>query len=157
VLIRRRKKGSSRNWLLAPLPGVDLQIWPPRDDTVGVKAKNAILRSMPSSPRCTNGGKVTGATHPSSSSLQDEGLQRSLSITRPHPIWWPTWDSAHCNRPCTEKRVTGPICNSFSVMTICNPPLWEYSGGGLGAQGYKCPYIGTLDTRAPINTPVQCP
>jgi hypothetical protein len=24
---------SSRNWLLAPLPGVDLQIWPPRDDT----------------------------------------------------------------------------------------------------------------------------
>jgi hypothetical protein len=24
---------SSRNWLLAPLPGVDLQIWPPRDGT----------------------------------------------------------------------------------------------------------------------------
>jgi hypothetical protein len=25
-------KGSSRNWLLAPLSGIDLQIWPPRDD-----------------------------------------------------------------------------------------------------------------------------
>jgi hypothetical protein len=24
---------SSRKWLLAPLSGVDLQIWPPRDDT----------------------------------------------------------------------------------------------------------------------------
>jgi hypothetical protein len=33
VLIRRRGKRSSRNWLLAPLPSVDLQIWPPRDGT----------------------------------------------------------------------------------------------------------------------------
>jgi hypothetical protein len=33
VLIRRRGKESSRNWLLAPPPGVDLQIWPPRDGT----------------------------------------------------------------------------------------------------------------------------
>jgi hypothetical protein len=32
-------------------------------------------------------------------------------------------DSAHCNRPRTEKCVMGPICNSFSVMTVCNPPL----------------------------------
>jgi hypothetical protein len=29
----RRKAESSRNWLLAPPPGVDLQIWPPRDGT----------------------------------------------------------------------------------------------------------------------------
>jgi hypothetical protein len=100
---------------------------------------------------------MTGATHPSSSSLQDEGLRRSLSILRPHPTWRPTWDSAYCNRPRTEKRVTGLICNSFSVMTVCNPPLWEYSGDSPGAQGHKRPYIRTLDTRAPINTPVQCP
>jgi hypothetical protein len=33
VLIQRRGKGSSRNWLLAPLPGVDLQIWLPQDGT----------------------------------------------------------------------------------------------------------------------------
>jgi hypothetical protein len=33
-LLNRRKGGeSSRNWLLAPLPDVDLQIWPPQDDT----------------------------------------------------------------------------------------------------------------------------
>jgi hypothetical protein len=42
-------------------------------------------------------------------------------------------------------------------MTVCNPPLWEYSGDSPGARGHKRPYIGTLDTRAPINTPVQCP
>jgi hypothetical protein len=76
---------------------------------------------------------MTSAAHPSSYSLQDEGLRRSLSIPRPHQTWRPTWDSAHCNRPRTEKRVTGPICNSFSVMTVCNPPLWEYSGDNLGA------------------------
>jgi hypothetical protein len=101
------------------------------------------------------GGKMTGVAHPSSSSLQDEGLRRSLSIPRPHPTWRPTWDSTHCNRPRTERRVMSLICNSFSVMTVRNPPLWEYSGNSPGARGHKRPYIGTLDTQAPINTPVQ--
>jgi hypothetical protein len=75
---------------------------------------------------------MTGAAHPSSSSLQDEGLRRSLSIPRPRPTWRPTWDSAHRNRPRTDRRVTGLICNSFSVKTVCNPPLWEYSGDNPG-------------------------
>jgi hypothetical protein len=96
------------------------------------EGEDATLRSRPSSTRCTNEGKMTGAAHPSSSSLQDEGLRRSLSIPRPHPTWRPTWDSAHCNRPCTDMRVTGLICNSFFVMTVCNPPLWEYSGDNPG-------------------------
>jgi hypothetical protein len=87
------------------------------------EGEDATLRSRPSSPRYTNGGRMTGVAHPSSSSLQDEGLRRSLSIPRPHPTWRPTWDSAHCNRPRMEKRVTSPICNNFSVMIVCNPPL----------------------------------
>jgi hypothetical protein len=29
----RRKGESSRNWLLAPSPGIDLQNWPSRDGT----------------------------------------------------------------------------------------------------------------------------
>jgi hypothetical protein len=77
--------------------------------------------------------RSTGEVHPSSSTLQDEGLQRSRPFPRPHPTWRPTWDLAHCNRPRTEKCVTGPICNGFSVMTVCNPPLWEYSGDSPGA------------------------
>jgi hypothetical protein len=44
-------------------------------------------------------------------------------VPRPHSTWRPTWDSAHCNRPRAEKCVTGPICNSFFVMTVYNPPL----------------------------------
>jgi hypothetical protein len=43
------------------------------------------LRSRPSSPRYANGSKTTGPAHPSSSTLQDEGLRRSLSIPRPQP------------------------------------------------------------------------
>jgi hypothetical protein len=29
--------------------------------------------------------------------------------------------------------VTGPVCEGFSVMTVCNPALWEYSEDDLGA------------------------
>jgi hypothetical protein len=145
---------------------------PPSSDVFGIRClsrtgpsegkcwgedEDATLRSRPSSTRCTNGGKMTGAAHPSSSSLQDEGARRSLSIPRPHPTWRPTWDSAHYNRPRMDKHVTGLICNSFSVMTVCNPPLWEYSGDNPGAWGHKRSCIGTLGTRTPINTPVHCP
>jgi hypothetical protein len=31
LLLNRRNGESSRNWLLAPLSGIDLQIWPSRD------------------------------------------------------------------------------------------------------------------------------
>jgi hypothetical protein len=104
------------------------------------EGEDATLRSSLRLSRCTNGSKTTGearlvypSLHPSSSTLQDEGLRRRRPVPRPHPTWRSTWDSAHCNRPRTEKCVTGPICNGFSVMTVCNPPLWEYSGDSLGA------------------------
>jgi hypothetical protein len=41
--------------------------------------------------------------------------------------------TAHRDRPRTKKRVTDPICNGFSVMTVCNPQLWEYSRDNPGA------------------------
>jgi hypothetical protein len=53
------------------------------------EGEDATLRSMPSSIHCTNGGKMTSAAHPSSYSLQDEGLRRSLSIPRPHQTGGP--------------------------------------------------------------------
>jgi hypothetical protein len=37
--------------------------------------------------------------HPSSFSLQDDGLRRSLSIPCPHLTWRPTWDSTPGTRP----------------------------------------------------------
>jgi hypothetical protein len=81
----------------------------------------------------------------------------SLLIPRVHLAQRPTWNSAHCNRPRVDKGVTGLICNSFSVMTVCNLPLWEYSGDNPGTRGHKRPCLGTLTARVPINTPVQCP
>jgi hypothetical protein len=56
--------------------------------------------------------------------------------------------------PVPKECVTGPICSGFSVMTVCNPPLWEYSRDSPGARGHMRPYIETLGTQAPINTPV---
>jgi hypothetical protein len=97
------------------------------------EGEDATLSSSLRQSRYTNGGKTTGGVQPSSSTLQDEGLRRCRPVPRPHPTWRPTLDSAHCNRPRTEKCVTGPICNGFSVMTVCNPPLWEYFGDSPGA------------------------
>jgi hypothetical protein len=121
------------------------------------EGEDATLRSSPRLSRCANGSRRTSKVHPSPSALQDKGLQRHRPVPHPHSASRPTWDSDHCNRPRTEKRVTGPICNSFSVMTVCNPPLWEYSGDSPGAWGHMRPYTETLGTQAPINTPVQCP
>jgi hypothetical protein len=86
-----------------------------------------------------------------------KGLRQGRPVPRPHPTRRPTWDSAHCNMPRTEKCVTGPTCNGFSIKTVCNPPLWEYSGDSPGARGHMRPYIKTLGVQAPINSPVQCP
>jgi hypothetical protein len=87
------------------------------------EGEDTTLRSSLRLSRCTNGSRITGEVHPSPSTLQDEGLRRRRPVPRPHSTWRPTWDLAHCNRPCMEKCVTGPICNSFSIMTVCNPPL----------------------------------
>jgi hypothetical protein len=54
-------------------------------------------------------------------------------VPRPRRTQKPTWNLAHCNRPRMAKCITGPICNGFSIMTVCNPTLWEYSRDSLGA------------------------
>jgi hypothetical protein len=57
---------------------------------------------------------------PSYALVQHEGPRRIRQI-----VIGPGARAAEC--------ITGPICKGFSVMTICNPALWEYSGGDLGA------------------------
>jgi hypothetical protein len=34
--------------------------------------------------------------------------------------------------PAWSSRITGLICKSLPVITVCNPALWEYSGDNLG-------------------------
>jgi hypothetical protein len=55
---------------------------------------------------------------PSRGLVQREGPRRIQPI-----VTGPTW----------PLRITGPVCEGFSVMTVCNPALWEYSGNNLGA------------------------
>jgi hypothetical protein len=97
------------------------------------EGEDATLRSNLRQSRCTNGDQTTGGVHPLSSTLRDKGLRRRRHVPRPHPTRRPKWDSAHCNRPRIEKCVMGSICNGFSVMIVCNPPLWEYFGDSSGA------------------------
>jgi hypothetical protein len=35
--------------------------------------------------------------------------------------------------PAWPLRITGLICKGFSVITVCNPALWEYFGDNMGA------------------------
>jgi hypothetical protein len=104
-------------------------LWP----TVGAKAKTLPFARCLRQSRCTNGGEATDSFHPSSNMLQDEGLRRGRPVPRPRPTRRPTWNLAHCKRPRAAACITGPICKGFSVMTVCNPALWEYSGDNLGA------------------------
>jgi hypothetical protein len=87
----------------------------------------------------------------------------SIARRRPDPdeVYWsrvphrarrPTWNSAHYNGPHVDRQVTGLICNSFSVMMVCNPPLWEYSRDNPSTRGHNRPCLGTFDARVLINT-----
>jgi hypothetical protein len=53
----------------------------PRRANVGAKAKTLPFARGLRLSRCTNGGETTGGFHPSSTTLQDEGLRRG----RPRP------------------------------------------------------------------------
>jgi hypothetical protein len=104
----------------------------PRRANVGAKAK------MPPFARClrrnrwTNGDKTTGrlTLRPirrrtktcdevvSSCDLVQHGGPRVIRPIVTGPAWPP--------------RITGLICKGISVITVCNPALWEYSGDNLG-------------------------
>jgi hypothetical protein len=76
---------------------------------VGAKAKTLPFARCLHQSRCTNGGETAGSLHPSSNTLQDEGLRRGRGMERPRPTRRPTCDSAHCNRPRVAAVHYGPI------------------------------------------------
>ena len=45
----------------------------------------------------------------------------------------------------------------FTVMTVCNLPLWEYSRDKPSTQGSKCLWQGQTAPRVPINTLILYP
>jgi hypothetical protein len=88
------------------------------------EGEDATLRAKPSSPRCTNEGEMVSAVALRRLHRKTKArLRSSLLVPRPHLARRPTRNSVHCNGPRVDKHVMGLICNSFSVMTVCNLPL----------------------------------
>jgi hypothetical protein len=104
----------------------------PRRANVGAKAKTLPFARGLRQSRCTNGGKTETVSTLRPLHCKTKAYDEVAHVPRPRQARRPTWNSAHCNRPRMAKCITGPICNSFSVMTVCNPPLQEYSGDSLG-------------------------
>jgi hypothetical protein len=95
-------------------------------------------RRYPSLDAFTNLAAPTEAKRPAGPTLRPlrcktKAYDEVAHVPCPRGTRRPTWNLAHCNRPRMAKCITGPICNGFSVMTVCNPTLWEYSGDSLGA------------------------
>jgi hypothetical protein len=101
----------------------------PRRANVGAKVKRLpFARSLRRVATSTNAGRLARSPFVLSIARRRPDPDEVRRSRVPHLAWRPTWNSAHFNRPRVDRQVTGLICNSFSVMTVCNPPLWEYSG-----------------------------
>ena len=115
---------------LAPDDSVELV---PRRANVGAKAK-----TLPFAPAFVNLAAPTEAKRPAGSTLRPlhyktkayDDVAPSHVLTRPGG---PRGIRPIVTGPARRVCVTGPICNGFSVMTVCNPPLWEYFGDSPGA------------------------
>jgi hypothetical protein len=91
------------------------------------EGEDAILRSMPSSPRYTNKDHAHGARPSKPRASVGSGLaqspfvffvarrrlRQSLLLPRPHRVERPKLDSAHCNGPRADKHIMGHVCNSL--------------------------------------------
>jgi hypothetical protein len=84
------ERGQRLHHLAMPSAPDDLVELVPRRANVGAKAKTLPFARCLRQSRCTNGDKTTGSLHPSSNTLQDEGLRRGRSVSRPRPTRRPT-------------------------------------------------------------------
>jgi hypothetical protein len=84
------ERGQRLHHLATPSAPDDLVELVPRRANVGAKVKTSpFARCLRQSHR-TNGVKAVGSFHPSSNTLQDEGLRRGRSVSPPHPTRRPT-------------------------------------------------------------------
>jgi hypothetical protein len=100
---------------------------------VGAKAKMPPFARCLRQPRCTNEDKTTGRltlrptrrwTKAHDKVVPSRGLVQHGGPRVIRPI---------VTGPAWPLRITGLICKGFTVITVCNSALWEYSGDNLGA------------------------
>jgi hypothetical protein len=110
-----------------------LQPFEGHDVVVGAKAKTPTFTRCLRRPRWIDGDKTTDRltlrptwrrtkTYDEVIPPRDLVLHGGPRVIRPI-VTGPAW----------PLRVTGLLCKSLPVITVCNPALWEYSGDNLGA------------------------
>jgi hypothetical protein len=127
------------------------------------EGEDATLRSKPSSPRFTNDAKDVGPMRTSRAPFAllhcetKARLRRCLLASHPHRVRKPSGIRPTVTGPAGKSVLRASSVIAFSVMTVCNLPLGEYSGDTVGSRGHKRPCLRAVGTRAPINTLVQYP
>jgi hypothetical protein len=104
----------------------------PRRANVGAKAKTLPFARCLRQSRCTNGDKTTGRLHPCPTRRR---MKAYGDVALPRGLIQPEGPRAIrpiVTGPVWPLRITGLICKGFSVITVGNPALREYSGDNLG-------------------------
>jgi hypothetical protein len=84
------EQGQHLHHLATPSAPDDLVELVPWRANVGAKAKTPPFARCLRRSHQTNGGQTAGSFHPSSNTLQDEGLRQGRSVSRPRPTRRPT-------------------------------------------------------------------
>jgi ribonuclease HI len=105
----------------------------PRRANVGAKAKTPPFARCLRRPRCTNEGKTTGRPTLRPTHRRTKTCDEVISSCDLALHGGPRVIRSIVTGPAWPLRITGLICKGLPVITVCNPALWEYSGGNLGA------------------------
>jgi hypothetical protein len=104
----------------------------PRRANVGAKAKTPPFAQGLRRGRWSNGDKTTGEDTLRSIRHRAKTYNEVIPPCGLVQHGGPRVIRPIVTGPAWPLRVTGLICKGASVITVCNPALWEYSGDNLG-------------------------
>jgi hypothetical protein len=99
---------------------------------VGAKAKTPPFALGPRRGRWSNGDKTTGRDTLRSIRHRAKTCDEVIPPCGLVQHGGPRVIQPIVTGPAWPLRVTGLICKGASVIIVCNPALWEYSGDNLG-------------------------
>jgi hypothetical protein len=111
----------------------------PRRANVGAKAKTPPFARCLRRPRWINGDKTTGRLTLRPTRRRTKTYDDVISSCNLVQHGGPRVIRPIVTGPAWPLRITDLFCKGLPVITVCNPALWEYSWGNLGAWGHMRP------------------